>query len=356
LGTLLAYNSFVIITVNIYSRTLQRQHLASEQQIKTFLSRFIPSAREVFKYAAHPTLYDTLITKELGALTRKRIQKIVRSATSLNFDGKVSQHVVLISPRTDRIQHRVEIPTRYIYDRLRELSKLHALDAAFFLYEVFKEVKETEAPAGFIYEDLVHYQLPIGGRWPVVTMNKTPKKIKYVHFWTTGSEEGDTYLCLGQGSVPFEFVTAPLHDAFGKLECITYTHDDQLVLRTGFYVPHVKNEATFDGFVYDARRRIATVFQVTVGKKHSVKNAGLEWLKKLGVEKVNYVGVTPAGQSLRLPFDPEWLGFVEEVYQLPLEPTRPRCPWRASRMSVWKLDRPLFLIQVYSIFYHCRMP
>jgi len=32
------------------------------------------------------------------------------------------------------------------------------------LYEAFKEVKETKAPAGFIYKDLVHYQLPLGGR------------------------------------------------------------------------------------------------------------------------------------------------------------------------------------------------
>jgi hypothetical protein len=158
LGTLLAHDSSVIITVNIYSRTLQSQPSVSEQQIKTFLSQFIPSAREVFNYAAHPTLYDTLITKELGSLTRIEIQNIVHNAMKLKF-GEVSHHVVLISPQANRIEHRVEIPTRHIYDKLRELSKLHALDAAFLLYEAFKEVKETKAPAGFIYEDLVHYQL-----------------------------------------------------------------------------------------------------------------------------------------------------------------------------------------------------
>ncbi len=320
----LAHNSSVIITLNIYSRTLQMRHSVSEQQIKTFLSNYIPSACEVFKYAGHLILYDTFITKELSLLTRKKIQKIVHDATSLKFDGKVSHHVVLISPRTNRIQHRVEIPTRYMYDRLVVLSKLHALDAASLLYEVFKEVKETKAPAEFIYEDLVHLQLPLGGRWPVVTMNGTPK-IKYVHFRTTGIEEGDTYLSLGQGSDPFEFSTGPLPNyAFGNLECIPYAHNDQLVLKTGFYVPRVKNEATFDGFAYDARRRIATVFQVTIGERHFVKIAGLKWLKKLGVKKVNYVGVTPVGQSLLLPFDPNWIDFVEGVYQLRLEPIRPK--------------------------------
>jgi hypothetical protein len=282
------------------------------------LTQFIPSARDVFNYAAHPTLYDTLITEQLGTLTRKEIQNVVHNAMKLKF-GDVSHHVVLISPQANRIEHRVEIPTRY--DKLRELSKLHALDAAFLLYEAFKEVKETKAPAWFIYEELVHYQLPLGGRWPVVTMNNTGKKIKYVHFRTTGTEVGDTYLCLRQG-VPFEFVTVPpSNDAFSQLERILYAHDQELVLRTGFYIPRVPNEATFDGFAYDARRRIAAVFQVTVGKVHTVKNTGLEWLKKSGVEKVNYVCVTPVGQRLVLPFDPEWLGFIENVYQLPLEPT-----------------------------------
>lgn len=295
------------------------RHSVSEQQIKMFLSNYIPSAREVFKYAGHPILYDMFITRELSLLTPKKIQKIVHDAMSVNFD-EVSQHVILISPRTNRIQHRVEIPTRYMYDRLVVLSKLHALDAASLLYEAFKEVKETKAPAVFIYEDLVHLQLPLGGRWPVVTMNGTPK-IKYVHFRTTGIEEGDTYFSLGQGSDPFEFSTGPLpNHAFGSLEWITYAHNDQLVLKTGFYVPRVKNEATFDGFAYDARRHIATVFHVMVGERHSVKIASLQWLKTLDVKKVNYVGVTPVGQGLLLLFDPNWLDFVEGVYQLPLEP------------------------------------
>ena len=74
------------------------------------------------------------------------------------------------------------------------------------------------------------------------------------------------------------------------------------MLETGFYVPQVTNEATFDGFAYDAEQRIATVFQATVGAKHSVKNPGLKWLKDLGVEKVYYVGVTPVGQSLDILF------------------------------------------------------
>jgi len=290
------------------------------------LDRFLPSAREAFNYASDQDVYDGHIIRELGEVTRESIQSIIRSAKELNFDGKVSHHIVLVTPQTNRLSHRVELPTRYLYDKLMKLGRLGALDAAFLLYEAFKEVKETKSPAGFIFEDLIAYQLPLGGRWPVVSMKKTPKKESYVHLWTTGDEEGDTYLRLGQGA-PFEFVTTPplpSNTSIGRLKKIFYVHDKELVLETGFYVPHVKNEATFDGFAYDAQKRIATVFQATVWKNHSVKTAGLEWLKRLGVKKVYYVGVTPMGQSLDLPFDPALLTFVEKVYQLAFEPICPK--------------------------------
>jgi hypothetical protein len=117
----------------MYSRTLQDTHVASEQDLKYFLDRFLPSAREVFKYAFIQEIYATHITRELGEVTPEKMQSIIHSARSLNFDGKVSHHIILVTPQTDRITHRVELPTRYLYDRLRELGKLHALDAAFLL-------------------------------------------------------------------------------------------------------------------------------------------------------------------------------------------------------------------------------
>jgi len=57
-----------------------------------------------------------------------------------------------------------------------------------------------------------------------------------------------------------------------------------------------------------------------------VHNASFEWLKSLGVDKVYFVGITPVGVNLDLPFDPEWDDdFVAMVYHkyityLSLEP------------------------------------
>jgi len=151
--------------------------------------------------------------------------------------------------------------------------------------------------AGHIYEDFTRYLVPLGGEWPVVSMKKLPRSQKFSHWKTTGTEQADACLRLGRrGGPPFEFVTALLSDnaTFGKLKCMGFQKDERLVLEDGFYYPFIKNHATFDAFVYHAETRTATVLQITINR-HSVNNAGFEWLKSLGVKKVSLVGVTPVG-------------------------------------------------------------
>jgi hypothetical protein len=252
----------------------------------------------------------------------------------LIFDNDVSHHLVLITPsKTSRSQHLTEIPTKYLYTRITSLGKTHALDAAFLLYEAFKEVKETTSAAGYMYEDFTRYLLPLGGKWPVVSMTKFPWKQKHSHWKTVGGEETDTtYLCLGRdGGFPFEFTTAlPDNATFGKLKCRGFEKDERLVLEDGFYYPLIKTQATFDGFVYHTEMRAATVLQViTTSDTHFVNNPGFKWLRSLGVEKVYFVGITPEGKSLDLlsfELDPvlDDDSFVVKVYHLPLKPIRPK--------------------------------
>ena len=318
------------MTLNKYicSRTVQKVTKASELDLKTFLDRFIPSAREAFAYAADQKDYESRLQAKVSTLGRKTIPKIMDSARSLSFDGDVSHHLVLITPsETNRSQHLVEIPTRFLYDQIISLAKLHALEAAFLLYEAFKEVNKTKSAAGHMYEDFTRYLIPLGGQWPVVSMNKVPRKQKFSQWRTTGTEKADAYLCLGRGGgPPFEFATAPLANnaTFGKLKCTGFHKDERLVLEDGFYFPITITQATFDAFIYNAETRTATVLQVTVSNRHSINNAGFEWLESLGVKKVYFVGITPVGASLDLPFDPKWDdSFVAKVYHLPMEPVRP---------------------------------
>ena len=92
------------------------------------------------------------------------------SARSLNFD-KVSHHLVLITPsKESRSEHLTDIPTRFLYEQIRNTSTLKALEAAYLLYESFKEVHQTSAAAvGYIYKDFAQYLVqPLDGQRPVM--------------------------------------------------------------------------------------------------------------------------------------------------------------------------------------------
>ena len=263
---------------------------------------------------------------------REIIPRILDSARELSFDMDVSHHLVLITPsKKSRSQHIMELPTRFLYEQLRDHSKMQALDAAFLLYEAFGDVNQTTAAARFMYEDFSRYLVPLGGQWPVVSMTKVLKRQKnqtFTHWRTNGTEQPDAFLHLGCGSgPPFGFATELLSGnvTFGKLKCMGFQKDEQLVLENGFYYPLIKTQATIDFFVYNAETHAAAVCQVTVSNKHSVNDAGLRWLKSLGVDKVYFVGITPAGEGLDLPFGCEWDDdtFVAKVYHLPMEPVHP---------------------------------
>lgn len=77
----------------------------------------------------------------------------------------------------------------------------------------------------------------------------------------------------------------------------------KMTLQDGhYYCPLAANQATFNGFIYQKKGKIATIFQITVVMKHEVKSEGFIWLQTLGVEKICYTVVTPPDTSLTLQF------------------------------------------------------
>jgi len=126
------------------------------------LDDFIASAREVFKSAVYPCQYKLQLEEDLSSLSKEQISNLMDDAGNLSFDDKVS-HLVLITPlETDWIRHQVEIPMRFFYNKIRDLMKMQALDAAFLFYEACKEVEGAKCIAGPIFEDSTHL-LPLGG-------------------------------------------------------------------------------------------------------------------------------------------------------------------------------------------------
>lgn len=326
----LDHNLFVTTTnTYIFSRTIHASDHPSELEIKTFLDRFISSARQVFAYAANQRTYEDQLDHKLIQLGRDKIPQIMASARLFSFDNWVSHQLVLITPsEKSRSRHITDIPTRFLYEKIIRSSQMQALDAAFLLYESFKEVRQTTVAAGYMYEDFTQYLIPFGGQWPVIPMTKPPKQKRYHHWKTSGTEKTDTYLCIGRrGGPPFEFTAAPSDKpTFSKLTSTGFTKDERLVLKDGFYYPRSKTQATFDAFVCSAQTHEVLVLQATIRDWHSVLNAGLIWLKSLGVERVYFAGVTPVGKGLDLPFDDQedLNSFVSMVYHLPMEPVRPK--------------------------------
>lgn len=59
-----------------------------------------------------------------------------------------------------------------------------------------------------------------------------------------------------------------------------------------YYHPNIRNFATFNAFYVDTPGH-AIAFQATIAATHEVKQQGLKWLKKHGVDKATYILLTP---------------------------------------------------------------
>ncbi|KIM46478.1 hypothetical protein M413DRAFT_8313 [Hebeloma cylindrosporum] len=306
----------------IAARSVQTGEEASELNLKTFLDRFIAAARQAFIYGSAQDMYARLIMETLEDLSGDQTLEIIHSGRLLDLDKKVSHHLVLITPSADtRLEHLTDIPTRFLYETIRDYTRKDALQGALLLHEIFKEVTETTFAIDYIYEDFARYLIPRGGQRSVITMEKfLPKR-------NSLPQDPDTFFCVGcDGGPPFHFsrLSSCTKHTPGKLKITGFYMDEPLVLENGFYYPHVKDkdQAMFDGFLYDETIRTAAVLQVMTRDKHFVPDAGFAWLKSLGVEKVYVVGITPVGKSLDLRFNPEWDSLVKAVYHLPLDPEK----------------------------------
>jgi len=96
--------------------------------------------------------------------------------------------------------------------------------------------------------------------------------------------------------------------------------DPPVALCTGYYLPVSQTEAIFNSFYYDAKKKHAMVLQFTVSQKHSMKEKGLDRLKKLGVKKICYVAVTGPQNVFDLPVPLKYSDseFLQEKYHLAL--------------------------------------
>ncbi|KAM6495199.1 hypothetical protein JOM56_009822 [Amanita muscaria] len=298
----------------------------SEAHIKYFSNLYGTSARSVYTNAEDPSDYLANLQDQLTSITYEKVDNLVKQSSALDLSDPISHQIVSISPGLSRNLFEASIPTRHIYEQLRNSLPDKRLEVIARLYEIYVRVPKTRSNAGYILEDAVSDVFPLGGEWCLVSMVRSKHKgPKCTHWKTPADSTATQYLHLGHlgRHIAIDINKNPDKTKYNRLETILFLSlSTSLTLKDGFYLPSSPSQATFDGFIYESASKTATVFQVTTSKKHSVSEEGIKWLQGLGVKKFRYIAVTTPDTPFDLPFPNEWSArseLIPEKYILAVE-------------------------------------
>ena len=310
---LVGYVTYLLISepfVIPLSRVLQR-NVCSEAQIKSFSDLYGTSARSVYSNASQPSNYDASLFPKMAKTTYEGVTNLFRKASQLDLEGPVSHQFVTIFPTAGRTRNVFDVTfhSRYLYEKFRDRLSNHKLEAAARLYDMLVRNQITKGPAGFMLEDAVNLIFPRGGEWCLVPMTKSSRKgPKYTHWKNPVGPITPQYLHLGYPGqhISIDIDRHPDETVYAALPLIFFLPGERLDLVDGYYCPSSHVQETFDAFIYEFASKTATVIQVTTAKTHSVKEGGIKWLQRLGVETFRYIAVSTPDTSLDLPFPNEW--------------------------------------------------
>ena len=319
-----SYN--ILLTLTTCSRTLQR-YVFSEEHLVAFFDRFGPLTRSVYVNAPID-VYEDILCSRIGNMEYEDIGEMFRQARGLDLSRiEVSHQLTLISAGKYRNIANVTIPTRHIYHLLMEnCSDGLTRQAASRLYEIFIR-NRTRSAVGYMLDENYHEVLCKGGQWRISSMKGSKPGPKFTH-WTFQGEEPDMYLRLGFEGNLITFNTCQLPDSttYSALPIIEYAQGSHLSLTDGYYRPSSPSAQTMDSFIYEASSKTATIFQATVETRPSVKEGGIVWLQRLGVQKFRFIVVTAPEGTLDFPFPNQWhngvVPHIPDKYVLVLESLR----------------------------------
>ncbi|KAH8118695.1 hypothetical protein DFH11DRAFT_1723554 [Phellopilus nigrolimitatus] len=289
----------------IAGRMLQETfEVLTERQLENFFVKYGPTARFAYASASSPLDYEDELKAEIALLKGlQELKDILHDSVQLNLSHDISHKILLVLPGAFRRQFSITMPSKHVYDLLRQSQFLQVEQVAAVLYNLFVQTPFTRAAAGYILDEEFQIAFRKGGQWSIkpLTLGKAGKK--NVTWEKPSSEAPPTWLCFGFGRKVLQVSNTKLPGDPQPITTTYFVHRQNLELKDGLYCPSSRNQATFDAFVYEAQEKRATVFQATVGSSsHAVKEEGLDWLERLGVETFRFVAVTPPGSDVRLPF------------------------------------------------------
>jgi hypothetical protein len=158
------------------SRTLEGKP-QSEVDLESFYNFFGPSARSAYCYTSELPRYEKSIRADLGIITHDTLFNLVNQATSLNLTDSVSHQIILIEPSSARDDFNETIPTRYLYEIIRNSLNDHILEGAAHLFNLFNRSAKLKGSSGYMLEDAIHCAFPKGGEWKIIRLKaNSPEK------------------------------------------------------------------------------------------------------------------------------------------------------------------------------------
>jgi hypothetical protein len=94
------------------------------------------------------------------------------------------------------------IPTRYLYERLKDALTNHSLEAAARLYSMFLRNPKTRTPAAYMLDDAIRDLFYKGGEWPIVRLTANHPGPKFTHWKTPSAKTNPEYLRIGYQGQP----------------------------------------------------------------------------------------------------------------------------------------------------------
>ncbi|KAH8109905.1 hypothetical protein DFH11DRAFT_840452 [Phellopilus nigrolimitatus] len=289
----------------IAGRMLQKNSkMLTERQLEIFFVKYGPTARFAYAWAPLPLKYENELKSAIGSLrSLQRLENILQDFVQLDLNDDISHQILLVLPSAFRDEFSITIPSKHVYDLLRQSRASQIEHAAAVLYNLFVRTPFARAAARYILDEEFQISLRNGGQWSIKPLTRFKADEQNVTWTKPSSEAPSTWLCFGFEGKVLQISNTKLSGDPQPITTTYFVHGQNLELKDGLYCPSVRNQGTFNSFIYEAQEKRATVFQATAGSSsRAVKEEGLDWLEKLGVKTFRFVAVAPPGSDVGFLF------------------------------------------------------
>ncbi|KAF8650653.1 hypothetical protein AX16_005133 [Volvariella volvacea WC 439] len=288
----------------------------SESSLIEFYRLYGASARDAYAYAIQIQAYDKSLMRAMRSLKKSTIDDIVNDASALQFHD-ISHYILSLSPGATRDEPSINFTSTHVKDQLIDVLQSKITNAAALLYSVFLQNPYTRTAAGWILDEAIHDIFRAGGCWPLLSLKKSVGSSN-VHWKTPPTPISANYV-LRISAEAFSIGPDPRTPTSCLPDELRHKfHSGVSPLKHGYYQPAYKTQVSFDSFIYMSDTKHAIVFQATVASSHDVKDKGITKLRKLGVEEITYIVVTPPETTADLFIPKDVDGLVKTKYQLQL--------------------------------------